>query len=113
MELSHSGVVCITKREKAESEAQRGKPKGTLEWCGSVVIDRRGDQLGKVLVCFHAVTIQHRGRATRSIDQREREMLMFIKRDTRMATAYARILLHIAFLFYFFVGTWRRERMEG
>ena len=31
MELSHSGVVCITKREKAESEAQRGKPKGTLE----------------------------------------------------------------------------------
>ena len=57
MELSHSGVVCITKREKAESEAQRGKPKGTLEWCGSVVIDRRGDQLGKVLVCFHAVTL--------------------------------------------------------
>ena len=32
------------------------------------MIDRRGDQLGKVLVCFHAVTIQHRGRATRSID---------------------------------------------
>ena len=63
------------------------------------MIDRQGDQLGKVLVCFHAVTIQHRGRATRSIDQREREMLMFIKRDTRMATAYARILLHIAFLF--------------
>ena len=31
------------------------------------MIDRRGDQLGKVLVCFHAVTIQHRGRATRSI----------------------------------------------
>ena len=24
-------TVCITKREKAESEAQRGKPKGTLE----------------------------------------------------------------------------------
>ena len=24
-------VVCITKREKAESGAQRGKPKGTLE----------------------------------------------------------------------------------
>ena len=23
--------VCITKREKAESEADRGKPKGTLE----------------------------------------------------------------------------------
>ena len=23
--------VCITKREKAESEAQRGKPKGTLD----------------------------------------------------------------------------------
>ena len=23
--------MCITKREKAESEAQRGKPKGTLE----------------------------------------------------------------------------------
>ena len=23
--------VCITKREKAESEAQKGKPKGTLE----------------------------------------------------------------------------------
>ena len=32
------------------------------------MIDRRGDQLGKFLVCFHAVTIQHRGRATRSID---------------------------------------------
>ena len=32
------------------------------------MIDRRGDQLGKVLVCVHAVTIQHRGRATRSID---------------------------------------------
>ena len=59
--------VCITKREKAESEAQRGKPKGTVRWrakfamryrseesaaarywCGNVVIDR-GDQLGKVL----------------------------------------------------------------
>ena len=25
------GGVCITKTEKAESEAQRGKPKGTLE----------------------------------------------------------------------------------
>ena len=24
-------VQCITKTEKAESEAQRGKPKGTLE----------------------------------------------------------------------------------
>ena len=24
--------------------------------------------MGKVLVCVHAVTIQHRGRATRSID---------------------------------------------
>ena len=24
-------IVCITKREKAESEAQRSKPKGTLE----------------------------------------------------------------------------------
>ena len=24
-------TLCITKREKAESEAQRGKPKGTLE----------------------------------------------------------------------------------
>ena len=32
------------------------------------MIDRRGDQLGKVLVCVHAVTIRHRGRATRSID---------------------------------------------
>ena len=32
------------------------------------MIDRRGDQLGKVLVRVHAVTIQHRGRATRSID---------------------------------------------
>ena len=32
------------------------------------MIDRRFDQLGKVLVCVHAVTIQHRGRATRSID---------------------------------------------
>ena len=39
-----------------------------LYWCGNVVIDRRGDQLGKVLVRVHAVTIQHRGRATRSID---------------------------------------------
>ena len=59
--------VFITKREKAKSEAQRGKPKGTLErnsqcdivvrtapsalyWCGNVVIDRRGNQLGEVLV---------------------------------------------------------------
>ena len=33
------------------------------------MIDRRGDQLGKVRVRVHAVTIQHRGRATRSIDQ--------------------------------------------
>ena len=24
-------LVCLTKREKSESEAQRGKPKGTLE----------------------------------------------------------------------------------
>ena len=32
------------------------------------MIDRRFDQLGKVLVCVHAVTIQHRGRATRSIE---------------------------------------------
>ena len=32
------------------------------------MIDRRGDQLGKVLVRVHVVTIQHRGRATRSID---------------------------------------------
>ena len=32
------------------------------------MIDRQFDQLGKVLVCVHAVTIQHRGRATRSID---------------------------------------------
>ena len=83
-----TAVWCITKTEKAESEAQRGKRKGTLEsesrnaiqcivvrrapaalyWCGNVVIDRRGDQLGKVLVCVHALTIQHRGRATRSID---------------------------------------------
>ena len=39
-----------------------------LYWCGNVVIDRRSDQLGKVLVRVHAVTIQHRGRATRSID---------------------------------------------
>ena len=31
-----------------------------LYWCGNVVIDRRFDQLGKVLVCVHAVTIQHR-----------------------------------------------------
>ena len=67
MELSHSGVVCITKREKAESEAQRGKPKGTLEWCGSVVIDRRGDQLGKVLVCVHT---------------EERETLVCIRKTT-------------------------------
>ena len=27
----YSQGVCITKTEKAESEAQRGKPKGTLE----------------------------------------------------------------------------------
>ena len=27
------------------------------------MIDRRGDQLGKVLVCVHAVTVQHRGEA--------------------------------------------------
>ena len=39
-----------------------------LCWCGKVVIDRRGNQLRNVLVCLHAVTIQHRGRATRSID---------------------------------------------
>jgi hypothetical protein len=39
-----------------------------LYWCGNVVIDRRSDQLGEVLVCVHAVTIQYRGRATRSID---------------------------------------------
>ena len=32
------------------------------------MIDRRGNQFGKVLVCLHAVTIQHRGRATRCID---------------------------------------------
>ena len=34
------------------------------------MIDRRGDRLGKVLVCVHAVTIQHRGRATRSIERK-------------------------------------------
>ena len=32
------------------------------------MIDRRGNQLGEVLVCLHAVTIQRRSRATRSID---------------------------------------------
>ena len=32
------------------------------------MIDRQFDQLGKVLVCVSAVTIRHRGRATRSID---------------------------------------------
>ena len=32
------------------------------------MIDRRGNQLGEVLVCLHAGTIQRRGRATRSID---------------------------------------------
>ena len=32
------------------------------------MIDRQFDQLGKVLVCVNAVTIRHRGRATRSID---------------------------------------------
>ena len=32
------------------------------------MIDRRGNQLRNVLVCLHAVTIPHRGRATRSID---------------------------------------------
>ena len=32
------------------------------------MIDRQFDQLGKVLVCGSAVTIRHRGRATRSID---------------------------------------------
>ena len=36
-----------------------------LYWCGNVVIDRQFDQLGKVLVCVSAVTIRHRGRATR------------------------------------------------
>ena len=35
-----------------------------LYWCGNVVIDRQFDQLGKVLVCVHAVTIQHRGSRT-------------------------------------------------
>ena len=40
-----------------------------LYWCGKIVIDRQFDQLGKVLVvCVSAVTIRHRGRATRSID---------------------------------------------
>ena len=34
-----------------------------LYWCGNVVIDRRGDELAKVLVCVHAVTMQHRGEA--------------------------------------------------
>ena len=28
-------TLCITKREKAESEAQRGKPKGTLATCAT------------------------------------------------------------------------------
>ena len=80
-------AVCITKKRKK----QKARPKGVnlkvrwrakvakcdsvvkraptaLYWCGNVVIDRRFDQLGKVLVCVHAGTIQHRGRATRSID---------------------------------------------
>ena len=33
-----------------------------LYWCGNVVIDRRGDQLGKVLVCVHAVCMLSRER---------------------------------------------------
>ena len=31
LSLCLKGSVCITKTEKAESEVQRGKPKGTLE----------------------------------------------------------------------------------
>ena len=72
---THSSVLSY-QRFKAESEAQRGKPKGTLEseirsaisllgqrssalyWCEKVVIHRRGNQLEKVRVCLHAVTIQ-------------------------------------------------------
>ena len=68
------------RRRYNESEARRSKPKGTLEseivdrnahcdivvrtapsapyWCGKVVIDRRGNQVGNVLVCLDAVTIQ-------------------------------------------------------
>ena len=49
-------------RYRSGESARRAKP----VW--EFVIESRGDQLGKVLVCFHAVTIQHRGRATRSID---------------------------------------------
>ena len=40
------------------------------------MIERRSDQLGKVLVCVHAVTIQHRGRATRSIERERRWVLL-------------------------------------
>ena len=43
---------CITKTEKAESAAQRERPPRYTG--GNVVIDRRSDQLGKVLVCVHA-----------------------------------------------------------
>ena len=35
------------------------------------MIDRRGNQLGKVLVCLYVVTIQHRGRAARIITRRK------------------------------------------
>ena len=84
--------MCITKTEEAESEAQRGKPKGTLEsesrkfsqceivvrraptalyWCGNVVIDRRSDQLGKV----------HEERCMKDAIQRGERMMMREERD--------------------------------
>ena len=40
-------TLCITKREKAESEAQRGKPKGTLE--SEIRSEERCDVLVHVL----------------------------------------------------------------
>ena len=44
--LANIQTVCITKTEKAESEAQRGKPKGTLE-SESRKMHRQGADLTK------------------------------------------------------------------
>ena len=68
--------VCITKTEKAESEAQKGvnlkesARRAILVWECRDRSPRRsvGKGASTVLLCFHAVTIQQRGRATRSID---------------------------------------------
>ena len=58
----------VSRRGLSNTNQRLSRAPAALYWCGNVVIDRRGDQLGKVLVCVHAVTIQNRGRATRSID---------------------------------------------